>query len=209
MDFTDNSFYPLQGPVAYLNALNRVISDQKLLYAAFLLTQVGANATATSTSSITVGTGAKTFTIVQGSRAWAPGMPIRISRTSDPTGKVMRGTVATYDADVDPHLVGVTVTAATGGGTGPYTDWSLCPDPTGGQVAADTLLVGAFAAAAFLRTKADLSGIEAVLGLLVPTGLGVRKVLRTGATGNEIEGVDMALTDLFTANLAWQPGAAI
>lgn len=74
----------------------------------------------TSTSSVTVGTGAKTFTIVEGSRSWAAADALTIWETGD-TGNSMSGTVTSYTAGTNTLVMNIT--SVTGSGT--HTDWEI------------------------------------------------------------------------------------
>lgn len=72
---------------------------------------------ATSTSSVTMGTGSKTFTI-QPDRAFSPGQTVVIARTSDAT-KLMMGTVTSFSGTT------LTVNVASATTSGTYSDWSI------------------------------------------------------------------------------------
>lgn len=72
----------------------------------------------TSSSSVLIGTGDKTFTVGAG-LGFIPGMSISVARTSAPGTSSMFGVVKTYSSTT---LV-VTVASVTGSGT--FTDWSI------------------------------------------------------------------------------------
>lgn len=78
------------------------------------------NYLATSTTSLAVGTGSKSLTCST-SKPYAVGTPLRIARTSDPTGAYMEGIVTSYDG-VTGALV-ITIYGCVGSGT--YTDWTI------------------------------------------------------------------------------------
>jgi hypothetical protein len=82
----------------------------------------------TSTTSLTIGTGAKSLTAQTG-KLWVPGQPVVIARTSAPTTTYMVATTATYDSGTGAWTG--TVPAGWTGGSGTFTDWtiSLAPMP--------------------------------------------------------------------------------
>ena len=89
--------------------------------AASALTAINAPGTsATSTSSLTIGTGAKSLTIQTGKNI-VVGMSVVIARTSAPATTRMGGVVTSYDSGTG--ALGVTVDSVTGSGT--YTDWTV------------------------------------------------------------------------------------
>lgn len=89
--------------------------------AASALTALNAPGTsATSTSSLTIGTGAKSLTIQTG-KSIVVGMTLVIARTSAPTTTRMSGVVSSYDSGTG--ALGVTVDSVTGSGT--HTDWTV------------------------------------------------------------------------------------
>lgn len=73
---------------------------------------------ATSTSSVAVGLGSKSFTITEPSRSWATGQQL-IIRSAFNAGNRMIGTVASYTSDI------LTVTVTSFEGTGSATDWEI------------------------------------------------------------------------------------
>lgn len=87
--------------------------------------------TATSTTSVTVGTGTKSL-VIQAGKWYSAGWPIRLYRTSAPLTTYMDGIVSAYDSVTG--ALDVSVGAAVGSGT--YTDWSLA---IGGARVAGTL----------------------------------------------------------------------
>lgn len=89
--------------------------------AASALTALNAPGTsATSTSSLSIGTGAKSLTIQTG-KSIVVGMTLVIARTSAPTTTRMSGVVTSYDSGTG--ALGVTVDSVTGSGT--HTDWTI------------------------------------------------------------------------------------
>lgn len=73
---------------------------------------------ATSTTSLSIGTGAKVFTAAEGSRGWATGQSLIAWSTAD-AGKWMIGTVTSYS---DPTL---TLDVTSVGGSGTVDDWEI------------------------------------------------------------------------------------
>lgn len=76
---------------------------------------------ATSTSSITVGTGSKSFTLAQTGKNFVVGQWVTISRTSTPTTTYMVGAITAFTTGTGA----ITVDVATINGSGTYTDWSI------------------------------------------------------------------------------------
>lgn len=72
----------------------------------------------TSVSSVTIGTGAKVFTVVETARSWVPGDVLLIRSAAD-ASRWMRGTVTTWAA---PTLT-MNIVATSGAGT--FTDWYI------------------------------------------------------------------------------------
>lgn len=73
-----------------------------------------------STTSMEVGTGTKTFTIQTG-RAFLPGAYVLIADTAAPTTNSMSGQVTAYNADTGS----MTVLVGTSKGAGTHTDWTI------------------------------------------------------------------------------------
>ena len=104
---------------AETSASNALLSENAA--AASALTALNAPGTsATSTSSLTIGTGAKSLTIQTG-KSIVVGMTLVIARTSAPTTTRMSGVVTSYDSGTG--ALGVTVDSVTGSGT--HTDWTV------------------------------------------------------------------------------------
>lgn len=80
----------------------------------------GATLTASSTTSLLVGTGAQSLT-VQTARQFANGAFLLITRTSDPTNTWMFGQVTSYNAGTGALVVGITAIK----GSGTFTDWTV------------------------------------------------------------------------------------
>ena len=74
---------------------------------------------ATSTSSVAIGTGAKTLTVETG-KGFVPGQMLMVARTSSPSN-YMTGQVTSYDAGTGALVLNVVIFA----GSGTYTGWSI------------------------------------------------------------------------------------
>lgn len=111
-------FAEMEGPLAiqFLNALWARVTEQ---------------IAGTSTSNLTIGTGAKALT-TQASKQFAVGNPVRITRTSDVT-QWMDGQVSAYDAATGA----LTVLVATISGAGTYANWTVSLSGQGGPAGAD------------------------------------------------------------------------
>lgn len=102
-------------------------------------TAFGQSITATSTTSLTVGTGSQSLTIGT-DKGFIPGMEVVLAYTATPTTR-MAGTVTSYDAGTGALVVSVTSVQ----GSGTYTAWSIGPAATvsfDGQTFTDLRLAG-------------------------------------------------------------------
>lgn len=75
---------------------------------------------ATSVTSTTVGTGAKSFTVVEDTRSWANGQDVTVWRRAD-RSIWMRGTVTSWNSGTKALAINVTSVA----GSGTFTDWEV------------------------------------------------------------------------------------
>lgn len=89
----------------------------------------GTDFTGTSATSLTIGTGDKTFTASTG-RNWQPGQPVRAAYTTTPTN-YMDGVVKTYNASTGALVI--TVSAV--GGSGTQAAWTISMIPGAGNYA--------------------------------------------------------------------------
>lgn len=80
----------------------------------------------TSTTSLAIGTGSKSFTTQTG-KAWVPGHSIAIVSAANATNS-MTGTVTSYNSGTGALVVNVTTT----GGSGTYADWQMSQATSGG-----------------------------------------------------------------------------
>lgn len=85
---------------------------------------------ATSTSSVTVGTGVKSFTLVELGKTFSVGQTVNILSVVSQSNS-MSGTIATYDSGTGA----MTVTVTSSGGSGTYTSWTISGATTTGASA--------------------------------------------------------------------------
>ena len=76
---------------------------------------------ATSTTSLSVGSGAKSPALAQTGKGFAIGQPVRIARTSAPSTTWMQGIITDFDAGTGEMDVDVSTFA----GSGTHTDWTI------------------------------------------------------------------------------------
>lgn len=79
----------------------------------------------TSTTSNVVGTGSKTWTMIEDNLAFGIGNSLRIADTSDPTTNYMSGVITTYNKTTKA----LTVTVDTSTGSGTKTTWTMALEP--------------------------------------------------------------------------------
>lgn len=93
------------------------------------------NVVGSSTTSVAIGTGSKTFTVVEADRGWGVGARLRISSEANPTVNYMEGVVIDY---TDPTLQ-VSIDLVAGGGT--LSAWviNLAGDPGSANVSSRTV----------------------------------------------------------------------
>jgi hypothetical protein len=87
----------------------------------------GERLTATSSSSVTVGTGSKTFTLAESYRAFTTGSKVRAVDGANPVANYMEGTVTSYDDSTDELVVDV----VNVGGSGTIGNWYIGLDHGG------------------------------------------------------------------------------
>lgn len=111
-DFNDPMLALLTALYAWTAAINTVSGE----YAAYLDSVL----TATSATSLAIGTGSKAFTVGTG-KAFVTGQTVRAASVASPAADYMDGTVTGYSGGV------LTVSVASGGnhGSGTHTDWSI------------------------------------------------------------------------------------
>jgi hypothetical protein len=111
---TDPTNFSSEGD-AFLGALPLFVTEANALAVAMNLNDT----TATSVTSLAIGTGSKSLT-VDVSKSYQPGMSVKIARTASPSNW-MHGDVTSYDSGTGALVVNVTVTY----GSGTYTDWTI------------------------------------------------------------------------------------
>ncbi len=118
MTITDAAFSA--GQLTYIAELNSLVTDINTNAASIDYvddTVAGGMLTGSSTTSNSVGTGAKTFTVEAG-RAWVVGAVLRISNTVTPTN-YMVGYITSYSGTT----LDITITST--GGSGTFASWAL------------------------------------------------------------------------------------
>ena len=143
----------------------------------------------TSTTSVAIGTGSKTFTIADSGKPYAAGTPLRFAAASDPSNKFMDGVVTSYSGTT----VVLDVKNATGSGT--LASWNVSIGggtalfnlPTVTASSAElNILDGASLTTAELNTLAGVTASTAELNYLDITTLGTSeasKVVTADANG--------------------------
>lgn len=100
---------------AFIAALPTFVTETNAVAVALNL----AATNSTSTTSLTVGTGAKSLTVDAG-KSYQPGMSVKIARTAS-SSNWMHGDVTSYDAGTGALVVNATNTL----GSGTFTDWTV------------------------------------------------------------------------------------
>lgn len=158
-------------------------------------------ASATSATSLLVGSGAKSPTLAQTGKTFAVGQPVRIARTSAPSTTWMQGIITAFNSGTGA----MTVAVATFAGTGTHTDWTIAltgpdalPAATDAQVRAGTssdsaATPAALAAAAAFQALTDAATINwnAALGFNARVTLGGNRTM--AAPTNLFDGLTYAL----------------
>ena len=117
------------GQTDYIAQLNQLIADMNATWNAYVATTNGALFNASSTTSNTIGTGAKTFTSAESTqRAFGVGSPVRVSDAAAPSTNYMDGSITAY---AHPS---VTVNVTSIVGTGTKTSWKIAIAAISGTV---------------------------------------------------------------------------
>lgn len=133
--------------------------------------------TATSTSSLVIGTGAKALT-VEANRSYVPGSLISVADTAAPTTNLMLGTVTAYNATTG--LLNFTVAAGDAFGAGTKTAWSISLSGPRGPSPSTANFVTTDTSQDLTGRKAAVGGVSAMA--TATTGLGAFEI-RAGAGG--------------------------
>lgn len=88
---------------------------------------------ASSTTSLTVGAGAKALTLAETGKAFAIGQTVKLARTSNPAAVNMWGDISAFNAGTGDMTVQVAAGSFKGAG-GPYTDWTISLAASGDAV---------------------------------------------------------------------------
>lgn len=123
---TDDSVTFNSRAFAHVEALSTFTSELNAYAAALPAAITGTDFSATSTTSLTVGTGSKSLTIQTG-KQFQIGQPVRIADTGTPTN-YMDGQVTAYNSGTGAMTVNVTAT----GGSGTIAAWTVSLLPGGG-----------------------------------------------------------------------------
>lgn len=158
---------------------------------------------ATSTTSLTVGSGSKSLTLAQTGKAFAVGQPVRIARTSAAATTWMQGEISAFDSGAGAMTVAV---SDVGSATGTFTDWTISltgPNPlpaaTAAQIKAGTATGVAVSPAAqseavefvALTDASTVAWDVAVIGPNARVTLGGNRTI--GAPTNLLDGVTYTL----------------
>jgi len=136
-----NPFYTATGaPVQESRGTSPAIRNefallQTAMDGVFAAIDIGA-ASGTSTTSLLVGTGSKSFTI-QAGRAFSPGQSVVLAYNVTPTTQ-MTGTITSYNSTTGAVVMNVTGT----NGSGTYADWTLSLSPSGGATLGANVFTG-------------------------------------------------------------------
>ena len=147
------------GDVDYITKLNQMITDLNATYSAFLATQTGQLFAATSTTSWTVGTGSKTFTLAETTvRAFAIGQTVRVSSSASPSN-YGEGQITAYNTS-NPSAQTLTVNITSTAGSGTLSAWSIGVASPSAAITSQT--VGTATASQFIMTNAAGNAIVGV-----------------------------------------------
>lgn len=131
--------------ISELAAWTAAVNAAASLYAASLLS--------TSTTSLTIGMGAKSLTAQTGA-SYGPGTEVLIAYTTTPTNRMV-GTVTSYDSGTGALVVDVTSI----GGSGTYALWSIVPASVAnfdGQTFTNLVLAGEITETPYTLTGTDV-----------------------------------------------------
>lgn len=114
---------------AFLSALPTMVTQFNTATSQIPATVIGIDFTGTSSTSVAVGTGSKSFT-ASTAKNWYTGQPVRVSSTASPAN-YMDGQVTSYNTSTGALVVNVTSI----GGTGTIAAWTIGPLPGAGNYA--------------------------------------------------------------------------
>lgn len=117
------------GDTDYIAKLTQMVADLNATYNEYIATTAGELFAGTSTTSNTIGTGSKSFTLAESTqRAFNVGSPIRVADAAAPQTNYMDGSITAY---AHPSIT-VDVTSVTGSGT--KTSWKFSISAISGTV---------------------------------------------------------------------------
>lgn len=117
------------GDTDYIAKLTQMVADLNATYNEYIATTAGELFAGTSTTSNTIGTGSKSFTLAESTqRAFNVGSPIRVADAAAPQTNYMDGSITAY---AHPSIT-VNVTSVTGSGT--KTSWKFAISAIAGTV---------------------------------------------------------------------------
>jgi hypothetical protein len=153
---TDPDTY-VEETIAFLDSLEDWAAALPAFATAITAMVSGLDFNGTSTSSVTIGTGAKSFT-TQAGKLWQTGQYVMVANTSAPSN-YMLGQVTGYSGTT----LNITVPAGGTGGSGTLSAWSIGIAPVPGTF----LALGGGTLSGLLTTATPASGQEA---LVIPHG---------------------------------------
>ncbi len=136
---------------------------------------------ATSTTSMSIGTGSKSFTLAQTGKNFTVGQYVAITRTSNPSGMWMNGAITAFNSGTGSITVDV---VNSYGAAGPYTDWTVAQSS---PIAPSTVAIGA------LRFSQDVGTV------INPISSDPATYLRTGTVATAATYPNGALVDYIKA----------
>jgi hypothetical protein len=171
--------------------------------AAYAAAISGAPFFATSATSLTIGTGAKTLTLDQLGKLFSIGQNVVIAETSAPATVQMTGVVTAFDGSTG--AMSVTISSTLGAGT--HTDWTISLTASAGSgVAATRQVATAGLATGGGDLTADLTiTVTAAAASDVLTGTDTTKATHSKALSDAL--AFFALTD--AATVAWDTNSGI
>lgn len=166
------------------NNTNATAAESSATNAAGSATAAAASATsalnspgtnATSTTSLTVATGAQNLAIQTG-KAFSVGQFVVVARTSDPVNTQMQGAISAYNSETGTLSVNVTAKS----GTGTYSDWTVALN--GSSVTPALANAASSQASPAASSTTVLTSGSAGLQALNPQGYGVKVQLPDATT---------------------------
>ena len=154
----------------------------------------GAATSATSTTSLTIGTGAKSFTLAQTGKGFALGQTVAISSNAGPTNQMI-GIITAFVSGTGA----MTVQVSTIGGSGTLADWTIAVSATAGVSSGRQVIAGGLVTGGGDLTADRTLTVTAAAASDVRTGTDTTKALTAGALVSSA--ATITLTD--AATVAW------